>query len=364
MTLAVALATYNGARFLREQLECIARQTRHPDQMVISDDGSTDGTLEILDAFKSSVTFPVIILPRVGHLGVTGNFMRAAYACETDIIAFCDQDDIWEPVKLERCERALKDSGARLLFHSLHHFRDLPDGSRTWDRRSNHVKTATMDGLGVVPSMLLHGMAMLVRRETMQLAEPLKAQWEERFQSVASRRAVSLLDHWSHTHDTYALMAARLQGSLTFLSEPLAYRRQHDNNTSDKVGTWHQAPELEAQWQRGPGVGLLLWSEFCSDFADFLQDRTDDGLASAKRYRDASAFYRHWGEIWRARSRLADGEAAFIDRLRDIRKVGAMGGYRGVFNGGAGPEKLARDAFNLLSRRGTRASQVEHRDAR
>jgi hypothetical protein len=61
---------------------------------------------------------------------------------------------------------------------------------------------------------------------------------------------------------------------------------------------------------------------------------------------------------------LADGEAAFIDRLRDIRKVGAMGGYRGVFNGGAGPEKLARDAFNLLSRRGTRASQVEHRDAR
>jgi glycosyltransferase involved in cell wall biosynthesis len=118
MRISIAMATYNGERFIREQLESLSAQTRLPDELVVTDDGSTDGTLEILRTFAREAPFPVRVHPGERNLGYTWNFLRAARLCTGDWIAFCDQDDVWLPQKLAAVERHSAAQGALLIVHS------------------------------------------------------------------------------------------------------------------------------------------------------------------------------------------------------------------------------------------------------
>jgi glycosyltransferase involved in cell wall biosynthesis len=106
--ISVALCTYNGARFLSEQLESIAWQSLRPYELVACDDGSNDDTLEILRTFARSSPFPVRIFNRKNiQLGCTRNFERAIRLCDGNVISLADQDDIWEPDKLALLATAL-----------------------------------------------------------------------------------------------------------------------------------------------------------------------------------------------------------------------------------------------------------------
>jgi glycosyltransferase involved in cell wall biosynthesis len=101
-TISIALCTYNGERFLSRQLASIRQQTIPPYELVVCDDCSTDGTIEILRAFAASVAFPVRITRNEHNLGFVANFQQAIRLCQGDLIALCDQDDIWYPIRLER----------------------------------------------------------------------------------------------------------------------------------------------------------------------------------------------------------------------------------------------------------------------
>jgi glycosyltransferase involved in cell wall biosynthesis len=101
LQISVALCTYNGSRFLREQLESIAAQTRHPNELVICDDRSTDDTAQIIKSVAKKAPFPVRFEFNQENLGSNKNFERAVGICQGEIIALSDQDDVWEPRKLE-----------------------------------------------------------------------------------------------------------------------------------------------------------------------------------------------------------------------------------------------------------------------
>lgn len=124
MRLSVALCTYNGARYLREQLQSIAGQSMPPDEIVVCDDGSTDETLQILNDFAAAATIPVRVHADGDRVGVVRNFERAIGRCSGDVIALADQDDVWLPEKLkvtvEALERAEKDcpGGIPILVHT------------------------------------------------------------------------------------------------------------------------------------------------------------------------------------------------------------------------------------------------------
>lgn len=107
-TVHILLATYQGQRYLQEQLESIARQTYTRWTLTVSDDGSTDDTLAIVQRFvrQTSQAVSVITGPQ---LGATRNFLHLVQAAtsdrETDLFAFCDQDDVWLPEKLNVATR-------------------------------------------------------------------------------------------------------------------------------------------------------------------------------------------------------------------------------------------------------------------
>jgi glycosyltransferase involved in cell wall biosynthesis len=102
ITISVALCTYQGGRFLPDQLRSIAEQQRLPDELVVCDDGSTDETLDQLEAFRASAPFPVRVHCNPERLGVTANFSRAIALSTGSVVALCDQDDVWMASKLAR----------------------------------------------------------------------------------------------------------------------------------------------------------------------------------------------------------------------------------------------------------------------
>ncbi len=115
MRVSVAMATFNGAAYLCEQIDSILPQLGEDDELVVSDDGSTDGTWEMLCVLAEHE--PRVTLLEGPGLGVCRNFENALRACRGQTIVLCDQDDMWMPDKLETVLQALENSGASVLLH-------------------------------------------------------------------------------------------------------------------------------------------------------------------------------------------------------------------------------------------------------
>src|SRR5215813_4582625 len=100
MKVSIALCTFNGAPYLREQLESFAAQERLPDELVVGDDGSCDGSIQIIEDFSKHAKFPVHIHVNGQKLGVVRNFDETINRCSGDVIFTSDQDDVWMDEKI------------------------------------------------------------------------------------------------------------------------------------------------------------------------------------------------------------------------------------------------------------------------
>ncbi len=103
--ISVCLATYNGQKYIAEQLRSVLSQLGPKDEVVLSDDGSTDDTLVIVRSFKDPRI--VILKGPAAHSPIL-NFQRALQAAKGDYLFLCDQDDVWLPNKVEVCMRHLQ----------------------------------------------------------------------------------------------------------------------------------------------------------------------------------------------------------------------------------------------------------------
>ena len=107
VTVSVAMASYNGEKYITEQLESILAQTYPAHEIIISDDASQDETLNILDRFQKKYS-NIRLYKNTQTTGLNNNFERVVRKCKGHVIALCDQDNIWEPNKLEKMISRLK----------------------------------------------------------------------------------------------------------------------------------------------------------------------------------------------------------------------------------------------------------------
>lgn len=113
------MATYNGEKYLREQLDSIVKYLTPSDELIISDDGSTDKTLEIISEYSSKFTF--IKLINGPRMGVVKNFENALLNSTKDIILISDQDDIWLPEKIDMMRSVFsKNKNLFLVNHDMY----------------------------------------------------------------------------------------------------------------------------------------------------------------------------------------------------------------------------------------------------
>ena len=213
---SIALATFNGEKHLAPQLQSLARQTQLPTELIISDDCSNDRTVEIARSFAGSAPFPVRIICNESRLGYRDNFMHAVEHCGSELIAYCDQDDIWEPQKLAVVARVFEDPDVLLAYHN----------ATLIDADGNTIGRLYKGGAGVVtfppltrhPWLAVPGFTQVFRREL------------TRFSFV--HPATTDVD-WPGerlAHDRWYYFLASVLGCIAFVGQPLARYRQHEEN--------------------------------------------------------------------------------------------------------------------------------------
>lgn len=214
MKISIALCTYNGAQFLQEQLESIALQTRTPDEMIICDDQSKDGTLEILRNFASKASFPVQVFLNEKNLGSTKNFEKAIKLCTGDIIFLSDQDDVWHPEKLEKIEKLFSISPSTALIFTDAEVVDenlRPLGYSLWQSIGFNKKEQNYFTDGKFIEILLK--RNVVTGSTMA------------FRSGFKKLFIPIPDIW--VHDGWITLLIAFASDLDLISEPLIKYRQH-----------------------------------------------------------------------------------------------------------------------------------------
>ena len=219
-TLAVAIGTYNGARFVGEQLDSILDQSRLPDLIVVADDGSTDDTSAIVaDRLETARAAGIrtLAVPPGGRLGVTANFARAIEACDTDLVVLCDQDDVWATGRLDAIVAAF-DSVPDTVFRH--------ENARLVDAEGHPIGLTLFDALGVgerelsriregdafsvyLRRNLATGATVTFRRELFDRAAPLPGEW---------------------VHDEWLAVVASVTGTVSVDASATIDYRQHGNN--------------------------------------------------------------------------------------------------------------------------------------
>ena len=219
-TVSVVMATFRGARWLPAQLDSLAAQTRLPDELVVSDDCSDDGTPELLAEFARRAPFAVRVVEGP-CTGLADNFRHALHASSGRVIAWSDQDDVWLPAKLERCVAALAGTGADLVHHATRVV-----GTGTEPLGLNHPdsrRTVLLDPFQGDPWHVPPGFATVFRRELLEdlPRSPLdELMWQIRPNSHQTLRAMN------HHHLVSLIAFAR--GRRCELAEELALYRRHD----------------------------------------------------------------------------------------------------------------------------------------
>ncbi|WP_175414083.1 glycosyltransferase family 2 protein [Agrococcus sp. SGAir0287] len=211
---SVALCTHQGERFLERQLRSILAQSHPVDEIVVGDDASTDGTIAIVERVAAETTVPILLERHDPPLGVAANFADAIGRTSGDVVALCDQDDVWHPDKVERMLRALEcvdlaHSDARLVDEegALLGTTLLDSLEATQEERARMADGRALDAL--LRRNLVTGATVLVRRSAAVAALPVPEGW---------------------IHDEWLAIVSALGGGVRLLPSPTIDYRQHGAN--------------------------------------------------------------------------------------------------------------------------------------
>jgi glycosyltransferase involved in cell wall biosynthesis len=216
-SVSVALCTYNGARFLQEQLESLASQTRLPDELIVCDDCSSDATPAILAEYAQTAPFPVRLQRNSRQLGPAQNFAGAIGGCAGDLIALCDQDDVWSPNKLQRFVETFAESPDAIYAFSDASVIDdtgAESGMNLWQMVGLQDRIAHFTGS--------HQMAILLRHNLIPGATMV-------FRSEHRALILPIPQHWMHDY-WIALLGSTLGFGIP-IAEPLLHYRRHSAQT-------------------------------------------------------------------------------------------------------------------------------------
>jgi rhamnosyltransferase len=342
LTVSVAMATRNGAKFLESQLESIAAQTRPPLELVVCDDRSTDNTLEITRRFAVKAPFEVRIVGNPVRLGHADNFLRSARLCQGDVIAWSDQDDVWMPEKLERCVQEFERNSAVVL---VVHSRRIGD----WTSRRGPVVRGGKSG----------GSSVLARRRWVSTPRAFPIQFSTPgYASLLHRCVLEIGDSlgvdlpgdfggdWSH--DTWTAFLAAAIGKNVFVPDVLACYRQHGENTIGAPRRELRASRVQASARRESVefVGDLQREVARSSFRAAVLRELAEKVDSCGPLRRAAMWSRR-GDVRRRRLELY---AQPHSRMRaTVHMLGciALGDYGRRSRGGLGPGALMRDLYRI-----------------
>lgn len=203
------MATYNGEKYIKEQIDSILKQLGSDDELIISDDGSKDETINIIISINDQ---RIHVYQNQNKLGPIKNFENALKHAKGDYIFLSDQDDIWMPNKVEKCIEVLKQQEINCVVTNkiIIDKNGIPDGFS--NIKYDFTKFSFLRVLTKNPYM---GCCMAFNRQLLSICIPFPDKIP--------------------MHDIWIGLIAHLKKSVKFIEDPLiAYRRHSNNVTADK----------------------------------------------------------------------------------------------------------------------------------
>lgn len=199
------MATYNGEKYLREQIDSILIQLSETDELVVSDDGSNDSTINIIKSYNDT---RIKIYINENHHGINGNFENALRHASGDFIFLSDQDDVWHKDKIRTCLSSLDSNDC--VIHDC----------QITDENLNVMSESLLTNLGAKPGVLNNilrngftGCCMAFRKEVLKSIIPFP------------RDTIFFHDQWIG-------LKASLKFKTIFINQRLIYFRRHKSNSS------------------------------------------------------------------------------------------------------------------------------------
>jgi glycosyltransferase involved in cell wall biosynthesis len=238
---SIALCTYNGEAYLREQLDSIVDQSYPAIELIAVDDCSSDNTLKILEEYAAKYPYiQVFVNPQ--NLGYIRNFEKALRLCNGDFIALSDQDDIWD---LRKIEKQVKAIGNHLLIYHDSEFVDQ-NGQSLYSKMSDIMNLYRGDR----PEAFLFfncisGHSVLMKKELRDELLPFPN---------------------AYFHDWWMGYVATNLGSIDFINESLVKYRQHQKADTNilkrkRDNTLRNPITAEMKYER-----KMLWIKSCLDY--------------------------------------------------------------------------------------------------
>lgn len=293
--ISIAMATYNGGKYVQLQLDSILQQTLQDFEIIVCDDCSTDNTVEILQ--QNAAKDPRIKVHRnETNLGFKNNFEKAMQLCSGEFIALCDQDDIWEKDHLETLLNLIGNHDIACGDAHLIGSNGEDLGQNLSDR--DFMEVAPNPGLDTAyrvffNSSCFQGASMLVRRDFLKTALPIPEN-------------VKYHDAW------FAAISSFMNG-LKFTFKIVTQHRRHETNASVPL-KWKKIGPINIR--RAPRLlDRLFWLDAIQErLSDFNADQ-QKFLKSAKKYytnrlaksrKLKNFFFRlpHYKKIYTTRSKI------------------------------------------------------------
>lgn len=298
-SVSVALCTHNGARFLEAQIRSIRAQTYPPAEVVLSDDASSDGSVDLVyrtleDHSHRTAPSPMAlrVLRNAQPLGARANFEQAVRHCTGDLIVLCDQDDVWHPGRLRRLVDFMEARPDLDLVHSDARLVDSdgrPLGKTLFQAFGLLSRELEQIHAGAALDVLLRrscvtGATTMFRRRLLEAALPFPPEW------------------W---HDEWLALIAAAVGRTDVVEEALIDYRQHAANVigvpprmswfkntrsalapGGSLRRRNRLARAEVLWQRVQALGTRVRPERASRVEDLLaHERLRASLPQARAAR-------------------------------------------------------------------------------
>lgn len=205
---SVAIAFYNGKKYINEQVKSIQNQLNSDDEIIISVDDDQDGSEPILRELAQEDSR--ILLVKGPGKGVVANFENALRHCNGDIIFISDQDDVWSSEKVKKVRKAFEDSSVKAVVHNG----DIVDGElRPLGQTTYQWRNSGVGFWKNIKKNSYIGCCMAIRKDILEKVLPIpKKVW---------------------IHDQWIGLLAEQLGTVVFLEESMIFYRRHGENVTE-----------------------------------------------------------------------------------------------------------------------------------
>ena len=255
MLISVVMCTYNGEKYLEEQLRSIMQQTYKNLEIIINDDCSSDNTLDVAKKLESEDN-RIKIYKNENNLGFNKNFEKSLEYCTGEVIALSDQDDIWELDKIEKQFNLLTQTNSSLVYCNSQLI-DI-DGNNLNKNLFTQLHVNPISGetqLGLIFDNCVSGNTMMFKTHLLKKIYPIPE--------------MIFFDRW-------IAFVASYDSSIAVIKEPLVYYRQHGGNVTDVLRTRKKKKTLKMKLEKRDNAFKVKLQQFAAFLSFFEHNKIDN----------------------------------------------------------------------------------------